>query len=238
MSRPQVQENSWAILRYLEVLWQRYERMTTVPETPMNRKEKGLSKPPVSDNALKLMLRNREASARLEPLLRELRRHDVSHGGVRANEVLDAVRDDPGSVRRWRAAHDTDTPGPDRDRWRALRAVCVLLAQALESRHGGAEPYVLDVQTDPRDEEARSRVQAAARDREAKLKDVRERGRQKRLERLREIRRSEEERYGECSVESAMRLWMSEAYMSWDTIRRAITNEPEEEELRQEKGAA
>ena len=231
--KPHVEANSWQVLRYLEA-WHKYERMTATPDAPMNRLERGSSKPPVGEDAHDLMWGNRQASKVLEPVIREMRTHGIEYRGVGFNALLDAIRYDPGAVRRWRGLHDQGLGSPE---WEALRAMCRLIAMAVSRKHDdGGDVLKLKVITDPKDAEADTPVQAAARDREARMASQREDTRQRRLKRLRAIRKKEREEYGRCSVESAMRLWQTEMDMGWDTIRRAIAGEPEEAEYLDEKG--
>jgi hypothetical protein len=207
--RETVERNSWQVLKYLEN-WHRIEPGTGTNEQPFDRKHKGTSRPPISDRALVLTKKNEAASAVLSPLLAELERGGKQMGGVAFSDILKTIRQDPGAVRRWRALEGKE--------WRALRALCRLVARVVASeRDAPTEPYEIVVYTDPKDAEADSPRQAAARHREAGRRVSHEEAKLKRARRIRQI----QEREG-CSENAAIGLWQDETDMSYWTGKRAL----------------
>ena len=139
MGAQEVTKNTWRVLDYLES-WHSIEASLMGSEEPYDHKAKGSSRPPVSDAALDLIEANREASHVLEPLLEELKMTRASYSGISAAWILMHTRHNPSAIPNWRANDSTE--------WKAVMAICHLLAQAVAAKMDGPDgPYLLRVYT-------------------------------------------------------------------------------------------
>ncbi len=124
---------------YIERVLPQLERAGGFPDSPMDRKSKGTSNPPVGERALLLWWVNRDAATLLNPLLVELGNHDARYAGVSFREMLYLASYDAASFARWQAesAH----------RREAFWKMCLLIAVALRAKHG--EGVTLEVTANP-----------------------------------------------------------------------------------------
>jgi len=130
MDREQIEKNSWQVLKYLES-WHQIEPSVGQNEQPYDHKAKGTTRPPCSENAVDLMIANREPSRVLEPILRRLK--GTAYGGV-----IKAIRHDPAAIPNWRGAQGKE--------WRGARGLCRIVACSLAKEHDGPDgPYELKV---------------------------------------------------------------------------------------------
>jgi hypothetical protein len=127
---------------YIEKVLPQLERAGGFPDSPMDRKSKGASNPPVGDRALLLWWVNRDASIKLNPLLVELGNHDASYAGQSFREMLHLAAYDSGAFARWQ--------GVSGHRREAFRKMCLLVALALRAKHGSG--VQLHVTPNPRDD--------------------------------------------------------------------------------------
>lgn len=159
--------------RYVELVWPKLERAGGVPETPMNRKERGKGVPPVGDYALRVMFANWESGdiEFPEDIDHERRavhatlRHELhliesggngarSASGIPFTEILQALRYDPGVITTWRAGETK----ADKAREQALWEVCRFIAWIILYTHPGAN---LRVVTSPDDSAMRQSTRKA-----------------------------------------------------------------------------
>ncbi len=126
-----------------------------IPETPMDRKHKGKSRPPVSDTVLKLWEANPHLG-RINGVLKELATttETVELVGLEAWRVLSDVLFDHTAIRRWKAEGSIE----ERRFW----MLCRLLASRLAAKYDrpGA-PYRLFVVVNPDDEQRRQMTREA-----------------------------------------------------------------------------
>ena len=143
--------NAAAVQRYLVDVYPRIEQGLIMPEEPPDRKHKGTSRPPLTEDALRLFERNREASRWIVPFYREAMRHDLKLGGHALSTLLREAWHDHTATKRWRL-----NEGEDRRKREALWGLSHLIARAIHAAAGqkGEEPPELYVTTDPGAEEA------------------------------------------------------------------------------------
>jgi hypothetical protein len=236
----ELERNAAAVGRYLEIVHHKVERAIVGSEEPYDRKSKGSSRPPMSEPALLLAMKNRHASKILEPLLHEMRHRADTWNGIRFSELLEAVRYDPAAARNWRRKRTEEESAKAEAWWK----MCVLLARTAQARWHKAELTAPDpddpektlvvkdadspldlsrlVITDHKDEEAGNPKKAAARDREADKKNQHEEAKRARVRHIREIQQREKSKGLPHDEESAMRLWTLETGMSYATACRAM----------------
>lgn len=156
MGRKDVLHNAGEIEKYLEVLIPKLEPSGGVPDAPMSRKERGSSRPPVSEYVMDLWQANPHAG-RINAVLREAARstEDVEILGRPMWKVLGDVLFDHTAIRRWKAAEDPTEA-------RRFGMLCHLLAQRLAIKHDlPGEPYRIRVHVRPEDEPQRPATRAA-----------------------------------------------------------------------------
>lgn len=98
----------------------------------MSRKERGSSRPPLSENALDLSEANRELTAVLSGLIRPRHMPSGELQGRQAWEILSDMLFDATAVRRWRSEADAGKP----TNLRACLDLCRLMAGVLAERRG------------------------------------------------------------------------------------------------------
>jgi hypothetical protein len=151
----EVNRNAGEIERYLEVLLPKLEPRGGIPENPMNRKERGESRPPVSPYVMSLWMANPHAG-RINEVLEQAARssEEVELEGRAMWEILGECLFDHTAIRRWKA----EGGAPERRFW----MLCRLLAQRLAIKHGRpGKPYILTVYIHPEDEQQRQATREA-----------------------------------------------------------------------------
>lgn len=116
------------IRRYIERVLPQLERAGGFPDSPMDRKSKGASNPPVGEKALRLWWQYRDYGMKLNPLIADLRRHNESIDGYLFTLLLDYATYDSGGFVRWLSVHASGR--------RAFWKMCLLLAQKLIDEWG------------------------------------------------------------------------------------------------------
>lgn len=131
------------IRRYIEKVLPQLERAGGFPDSPMDRRMKGSSNPPVGETALRLWWSYRDYATKLNPLIADLRQHYISIKGYECSEMLDMAVYDSGAFIRWLSE----------DSWRrdAFWGLSLLLAQVLKD-HWGPD-VTLQVDNAPDEEE-------------------------------------------------------------------------------------
>ncbi len=155
MGKREVLRNAREIEKYLEVLLPKLEPSGGIPETPMNRKARGSSRPPISEHVMRLWLSNPHAG-RINNILREAAQstEDVELAGRAMWKVLSDVLFDHTAIRRWKAAGGVE----ERRFW----MLCQLLAQRLAVIYDTPQgPYELRVYIHPTDEPERQKTRTA-----------------------------------------------------------------------------
>jgi hypothetical protein len=92
------------VQRYFEHLLARYERGGFDRETPINRKAKGETNPPMPESAIALMDANRPVANLIRPHLERIERSGLAFGGVEFRGLILEIRYDPGAPTKWRTA--------------------------------------------------------------------------------------------------------------------------------------
>lgn len=211
-----IHRNAGQILRYLDAVLPQLEPSGGIPETPMNRKERGASRPPVPEHILSIWQNNPHAG-RINQVLREAAHSTDSTelAGRPMWEVLGDCLFDHTAIRRWKAQGGVEM--------RRLWMMCRLLAQRLSIRHDRpGVPYEIFVTVRAQDEQAASFEQGRSKDaNEAKTHNAHKRYRNLSRE-MDEIMAEEE-----CGVLEAVevlnrrRQARKAESVSWATIKRA-----------------
>lgn len=154
MGRNQVERNASEIEKYLEVLLPKLEPRGGIPDAPMARKERGTSRPPVSDAVMRLWEANLHAGL-INSVLKEAASttETVELEGRPMWEVLSDVLWDHTAIRRWKAG---EAGGKAERRFRVL---CLLLAGRLRFKYGA--DLALRVVVHPEDEQQREKTREA-----------------------------------------------------------------------------
>lgn len=123
-----------------------------IPDTPMARKERGTSRPPVSPRVMRLWEVNPHAG-KINAVLSELATttEEVELEGREAWRVLSDVLFDHTAIRRWKAEGGVE----ERRFW----MLCRLLASRIRVKHG--LEYRLFVTVNPEDEQQRQKTRTA-----------------------------------------------------------------------------
>jgi hypothetical protein len=127
---------------YIEKVLPQLERAGGFPDSPMDRKSKGTSNPPVGEKALRLWWEYRDYATKLNPLLAEMREHRVAHQGYEFREMIDHCVYDS-------ASFGMRLAGDAKARY-AFWQMCLLLSVALVQDWG--EDVKLEVDDAPEDE--------------------------------------------------------------------------------------
>lgn len=144
--------------RFIEYVWPKLERRGGVPETPMNRKAKGKSNPPMGDHAFDVLEANANASRYLRFHLEVFENGDRrSSDGVRFSEVLKAARYDVGLIDAWREGRTEE----DRNYRRAFNEVCRAVAKGVLFVHGEKGADAFEVVVNPHEEQQRQKTREA-----------------------------------------------------------------------------
>jgi hypothetical protein len=214
--------NRWAseVSKYID-LWHKTEMGTGTNDTPMNRKERGDWRPPVAEKAHGIWDANRQAGSLIGPELNDLeRRPYTGHGGFPFSDLLREMRQNPSARRNWKQAADLYPDSKDARKAEAVWNLCTLVAGVLieaKPENPDGTPYELEVYMDPKDAEADSPKQAAARDREAGRRVAHEEAKLTRAKQIREIQRKEN-----CTEAAAIGLWQDRTGMSYWTAKRSL----------------
>ena len=152
--------NVQAIERYVCVLQPKLELQTggMINLEALDRPE---SNPPMTDDALTLIIKNRHAASKLEPIFEDMGLNFSNDEPFFLLVVLNLAgrrNGDPGAVRRWRAGETEN----DRLLLKAYERALNYVADELERRHPGIE---LRVYTDPKDEPVESKRADSERER-------------------------------------------------------------------------
>jgi hypothetical protein len=148
----EVNRNAGEIERYLEVLLPKLEPGGGVPEVPMSRKERGGSRPPVSEYVMDLWQANPDLGM-INEVLKEAARsgESVEIEGRPMWEILSDCLFDHTAIRRWKAAGGSAE--------RRLWMMCRLLAQRLAVKYGTGVRLTITVS--PEDEQQRQQTREA-----------------------------------------------------------------------------
>jgi hypothetical protein len=171
-----LQRTATQVQRYVEYVLPKYERSGATPETPVNRKERGTSRPVVGDHALDVMEANgiksederekhgqllERRSAVLATLRSELYAIEAGRNGAKSSDgvpytvILGAVRYDAGVIQTWR----TEQTRRDKEASKALWEMCLFVAWIILYHHDTEDaPLNLYVSVDPEDLQQRQKT--------------------------------------------------------------------------------
>lgn len=121
------------VKQWIEHVWPQLEKRGGVPDTPMNRKERGRSNPAIVWRGLGIVDANLVASKYLRwaiddtvEMYDDEGRSVIAEGGIPMADVLNEVHYNPGSIQTWRAEADAEAK-----RWHAaFKDTCRRLAKA------------------------------------------------------------------------------------------------------------
>jgi hypothetical protein len=157
MGNSEVAHNAKELERYFEVLLPQLEPQGGIPDVPFSRKERGSSRPPVSDYVMRLW-RSNPHLFRINAVVAQAARStsDVAFEGRPLWEILGDVLFDHTAIRRWKSEGGADE--------RRFYGMCHLLAQRLAIKHDLPDiPYKIRVWVDPQDEPVRERTREGQR---------------------------------------------------------------------------
>lgn len=134
--------------RYVEHVWPKLEKKGGIPDTPMNRKERGQSTPAIGDRGLDIIDANRTASRYLYYYIdyfETAKTGAKAKNGIRFSLVLGAVRYDPGFITNWRAKKTAD----DKRMFQAFQELMRQIARGVLFTYGeGPIERAMDLEED------------------------------------------------------------------------------------------
>ena len=154
--------------RYCEHIWPKLEKMGGVPDSPMNRKERGRSSPAIGEHGLDVVDANRTASKYLRFFLEEFEGGERrAQNGLYFSAVLRSLRDEPGSIQNWRQGKTPEDREAMDAFWECMRQVArgVLFAHGeknvTEAMAKEEDSERFDVFVRPEDEQQRAKTREA-----------------------------------------------------------------------------
>lgn len=172
MSEPLEPRVARLAARYVEYYWPKREKKGGVPETPMNRKERGQSSPAIGEHGLDVVHANRRASFYLRGFLEDF------YVGERKGQnrtffswILRRVEDDPGILQTWRAGKTSEDRRCLEDFYELMRQVArgalftfgekqvkEDLDRPERDENGEIDPLRFAVVVNPKDEQERQKT--------------------------------------------------------------------------------
>ncbi len=144
--------------RYIEYVWPKLERRGGVPETPMNRKAKGESNPPMGDHAFDVVEANANASRYLRFHLEVFESGNrKAKNGIYFSEILKTARYNVGLIDAWRDGRTEE----DRAYRSAFNEVCKAVAKGVLFVHGEKAADAFEVVVHPHEEQQRQKTREA-----------------------------------------------------------------------------
>lgn len=144
--------------RYIEYVWPKLERRGGVPETPMNRKAKGESNPPMGEHAFDVVEANANASRYLRFHLEIFENGNrKAKSGIYFSEILKAARYDVGLIDAWRDGRTEE----DRAYRSAFKEVCKAVAKGVLFVRGEKAADAFEVVVNPHEEQQRQKTREA-----------------------------------------------------------------------------
>lgn len=127
------------VQRYIEHVWPHFERVSSKPELPMDRKAKGETNPPLPESAIALMDANREVSDLIRTDIEAVEASPMSHGGKEFRAIIRDIRYDAGVITNWRAGKSVDDQLKAIAFWKLCQFVADLLVQRDPDLDAGRE---------------------------------------------------------------------------------------------------
>ena len=96
-----------------------------VPQQPMNKKERGQSRPPAGPKAFAFWKANTTARQVIEWRVADLIKHANAYNGIEFSELVIELYRNPAITQAWKAGETQE----DRDEYEAFEKMCLLVAQ-------------------------------------------------------------------------------------------------------------